>query len=421
MLPGTGEWFIASPLIALLLFAVALAVASLLMHVLPSLRDSMATAGPNRQPAVDGLRGVLGVSVFVHHTVITWFYLQGHGWTLPPSRFISHLGQTSVVLFFMITAFLFWSRVLAKGDSIDWLEFLVSRLYRLYPVYLLMVALLAAAVLITTAARVPPTFASFGRPLLDWLLFTMFGNPDLNAVQRTWIMVAGVTWSLRYEWLFYLALPLLALAARRNRPALAALLSTLAIAVFVLRPHNKFAIGMMQAFAGGIIAAYWVRNPALVRFSQRTVSGLAAIAALAAVIMLSPTGYSVAVLPALILFFVTVASGNDFWGLLRLPALRWLGDITYSLYLLHGLTLWAVFQCWFPRELAGNGWAFLGMAILLDVILVLVCSAVFVMIERPAIMVGRRHYLSIRRFRAKVPINRYAKLSPVVSRSSTAL
>ena len=126
-------------------------------------------------------------------------------------------------------------------------------------------------------------------------------------------------------------------------------------------------------------------------------------------------------LPALILFFVTVASGNDFWGLLRLPALRWLGDITYSLYLLHGLTLWAVFQCWFPREAAGNGWAFLGMAILLDVILVLVCSAVFVMIERPANMLGRRHYLSIRRFRAKVPIDRYAKLSPVGSWSPTAL
>ena len=135
-----------------------------------------------------------------------------------------------------------------------------------------------------------PTFASFRRSLPDWLLFTMFGNPALNAVQGTWIMVAGVTWSLRYEWLFYLALPLLALAARRNRPSLAALLSTLAIAVFVLRPHSKFAIGMMQAFVGGIIATYWVRNPALVRFSQRTVSGLAAIAGLAAVVMLSPTG-----------------------------------------------------------------------------------------------------------------------------------
>lgn len=39
MLSGTGEWFIASPLIALFLFAVALAVGSVLMHVLPSFSD----------------------------------------------------------------------------------------------------------------------------------------------------------------------------------------------------------------------------------------------------------------------------------------------------------------------------------------------------------------------------------------------
>jgi hypothetical protein len=54
---------------------------------------------------------------------------------------MTHLGQMSVALFFMITAFLFWGRVLDRGKTIDRTEFIVSRLYRLYPVYLLMVAL----------------------------------------------------------------------------------------------------------------------------------------------------------------------------------------------------------------------------------------------------------------------------------------
>ena len=49
-----------------------------------------------------------------------------------------HLGQTSVALFFMITAFLFWGRVLAQGERMDWPAMLFARLYRLYPVYLLM-------------------------------------------------------------------------------------------------------------------------------------------------------------------------------------------------------------------------------------------------------------------------------------------
>jgi peptidoglycan/LPS O-acetylase OafA/YrhL len=63
----------------------------------------------------------------------------------PASRFLTQLGETGVALFFIITAFLFWSRVLQRGSNIAWLEFLVSSLYRLCPAYLLMVALLVVA------------------------------------------------------------------------------------------------------------------------------------------------------------------------------------------------------------------------------------------------------------------------------------
>jgi peptidoglycan/LPS O-acetylase OafA/YrhL len=159
------------------------------------------------------LRGFLGIGVFIHHTVITWFYLHGHGWTLPPSRLVVHLGQTSVALFFMITAFLFWSRVLSRGSGLNWAEFFISRLCRLYPAYLVMLALLVA-VAWGFASQQQQANGNFWPSLASWLVFTMFGTLNLNGLPDTGEAVAWVTWSLPYEWLFYLSLPCLAWVLR---------------------------------------------------------------------------------------------------------------------------------------------------------------------------------------------------------------
>ncbi|MDR3531477.1 MAG: acyltransferase [Rhodopila sp.] len=389
-----ATWAIDSPLIWFMLFSVALATASVLVRCVPAVREAATTVENNRQTAIDGLRGVLGISVFVHHTVITWFLLQGHGWALPPSRFVVHLGQTSVALFFMITGFLFWGRVLARGDSIDWLGFIVSRLYRLYPVYLLTLGLVVAAVFALTATGPRPSAASFMAPIVHWLLFTVFSAPDLNGLPHTSRLVAEVTWSLRYEWLFYLALPLLAFVAGRARHKLAALLSATGLTAmcFWLERHGTFSVGILQSFLGGIVAARVVRSPALAAAGRTPAAGLAAIAALLAVITFLPTAYTWKATLGLSLFFAVVASGHDLWGALRLPGLLWLGDITYSIYLLHGLLLWAVLQCFWPHAAASSWPVFLGSAVTIDVILVLLSSFVFLCIERPAILLGKRHY-----------------------------
>ena len=102
--------------------------------------------GAARNLTLDGLRGWLAVAVFVHHTVITWFFLQGRGWALPPSRFYGQLGQVGVALFFMVTAFLFWGKVIDRRGALDWRGFLVGRLWRLYPAYLVVFAAILLAV-----------------------------------------------------------------------------------------------------------------------------------------------------------------------------------------------------------------------------------------------------------------------------------
>ena len=394
LVTAPGTWFIDSPLIAVLLFSVALAVATCLVRFVPAVRRSITVVEITRHAAIDGLRGMLGLSVFVHHTVITWFFLHGDAWQLPPSRFIVHLGQTSVALFFMITAFLFWGRVLDRGNNIDWIEFLVSRLYRLYPVYLLVLGLMTIAALLVTMSAHPALSGPILRPLLHWLGFTMFAAPDLNGLPQTGLMVAWVIWSLRYEWLFYLALPLMGFIAVRTRQPVAALLSAIALGAIFQRLHwqNTFAPGILLSFAGGIVAAHAIRRPALAAAGRTTAAGVVALAALACVIVFMPTAYRWQATAGLTVFFAVVASGNNLWGALRLPGLLWLGDITYSIYLLHGFLLWTVLQHFWPRRAASHWPVFLGSVIAIDVALILIASLVFIAIERPAVLLGKRHY-----------------------------
>ncbi len=391
-LADLDTWVIDSPLIVLVLFGTAFLTAWVLVRTVPTIGRTVATVEATRHQSIDGLRGCLGIAVFIHHVVITWYVIHGDGWIPPRSRFVDQLGSTSVALFFMITAFLFWGRVLSRGSAIDWPEFLVSRIYRLYPVYLLTFAIIVVLVIVLTWPRRPESAASQIEPVVQWLL--MFRAPDLNGLPNTRLLAAGVLWSLRYEWLFYLSLPFLGLVAGRSRQPLPALLSAMAavLLVYWAALNEPFDKGTLFSFAGGIIAAHWVRRPRLVEIGRSSIVGVTAVAALLVTMVCFPTAFHWEGTILLSVFFVAVASGQSLFGLLRQPALLLLGDITYGVYLLHGLPLWAIFQRLMPREAVAHWPVFLFTAAATAVLVVLLATVVFLTIERPAILMGRRHY-----------------------------
>jgi peptidoglycan/LPS O-acetylase OafA/YrhL len=115
---------------------VAALSAAIVLAVVPAARRIIANPGA-RDLELDGLRGFLAFFVFVHHSAVTWRYLQGDGWTEPPSRLFGQLGSASVALFFMVTAYLFWGRVLDRRGGLDWNGFWIGRLFRIYPAFLL--------------------------------------------------------------------------------------------------------------------------------------------------------------------------------------------------------------------------------------------------------------------------------------------
>ncbi len=366
------------PLFALAALAVALTTAALLA------RRYGAPGVHERFASIDGLRGYLAFDVFLSHASVWYYFLRNDRWDLPPSNLYTHLGQSSVTLFFMITGFLFFARLLdARSRGIDWLRLYVSRVLRLTPLYLFAMGLLFSLVLMQSGLTLHQPLPELLHDLAIWLGFTVFGQPDLNGVAQTATITAGVTWSLPYEWFFYLILPLLGLLIGL-RPALRYLLIALATALFAW--WQPLSLLVAPAFLGGMVAAVLVRRAAFTRFAARPGVAVLIVGVLVLTVGIFPSAYAPAPIALLALAFALIAGGNTVFGLLVSPAARTLGEMAYSLYLLHGIVLFAAFRAgaqWFaPEALSPLGhWA---LILLLTPLLVLICSLGFRFIEHPA-------------------------------------
>jgi peptidoglycan/LPS O-acetylase OafA/YrhL len=75
-------------------------------------RELAVTSG--REVALDGLRGFAALMVAVHHTAICRVWLKTGAWTDAGSFVPQMMGPFGVVLFFMLTGFLFWGKARAS-------------------------------------------------------------------------------------------------------------------------------------------------------------------------------------------------------------------------------------------------------------------------------------------------------------------
>jgi peptidoglycan/LPS O-acetylase OafA/YrhL len=292
--------------------------------------------------AIDGLRGYLAFFVFLHHSAVWFFYLRTGEWKVPPSNLYTHFGQTGVAFFFMITGFLFFSKILeGRNKKIDWLRLYVSRFLRLMPLYSLVMLALLVIVLILSEGTVREPISVIVIELSRWMSFTMFGDPDINSVEKTWMIIAGVSWSLPYEWMFYFILPLFALVvgARVTWPFL--ILSGLAL---ILVFSRSSLIYHWLSFSGGILAAFVVRSDYVCQKFRMGIFSLAVIVFIFITVYFYPSAYGATQILLLSAAFVIVASGNSLFGLLANKYSRTLGEMAYSIYLLHGILLFVLFR-----------------------------------------------------------------------------
>ena len=357
--------------------------------------DSPPIPARSRVGTLDGLRGFLALAVFFHHGALYHSFIQDGLWRAPSDRLYGLLGPFGVSMFFMITGFLFWSQILDKQGRPDWARLYIGRVFRIGPIYLAAVTVMVACVFFLTGPHLHVSVGTLARQLAGWSALGLRSGSPINDFARPGVLLANVTWSLRWEWFFYASLIVTGLFARNRITAWALPSVGLAASLVMLaRAHpavgapsafafiGLFCIGMLTATARGIVGKVAFQTPLF--------------SAIAAVLLLSVLGVcwtAYDILPICLLgaAFFLIANGTSLFGLLNTRPARRLGDISFGIYLLQGLVFAAVFASETARHFALssplNHWALIALA---SVLLISVATAAHVFIERPGIDLGRK-------------------------------
>ncbi|MDO4689050.1 MAG: acyltransferase [Plesiomonas sp.] len=282
---------------------------------------------------LDGFRGVLALLVYIHHSVIAYRYYFVDGiWALPDNRILGLIGQFSVSGFFCLTGFLFWRKLLNQGD-IDAVSFYHGRINRILPAYLFSVFLLSILICVRSDFSLFVPLSDFARQIFSWLLLGVNGSPDVNGIQKTGVMNAYVFWTLKYEFYFYLALPLLSLFLR---PLKYICLVVMVIIFFTWYIKDY----VVLYFIVGSAIAYIKLRSTIVNHIRGMAGSLFLTGFLLAYFAFCNTAYDwVGVFMSIPIMFL-ILNGNDLFGFLNKSYIRLAGMISYSVYLLHGMALY---------------------------------------------------------------------------------
>jgi len=298
--------------------------------------EPAARASTRALPGLQVLRALAALLVVLHHAELN--VLSGFGFGREP---LFNVASSGVDIFFVISGFIMLvsSRRLfaAPGGSAT---FMARRLIRIVPLYWAITTVYVAGYALAPAA--------LGRTVsLGTIVASYFFWPFIG-IDGQYHPVLVVGWTLNYEMFFY---ALFAIAIFLPRPwavafVTGALAFTIVLASFLGGSSPPLAFWgqpIVLEFAAGIALALAYERR---RFVPRPVAALAACAALAALACQIgqpiPGGWPRLVaygLPALVLVggvALASPSGRDS----RLPrAAIFLGDASYSLYLVHLMTL----------------------------------------------------------------------------------
>ncbi len=197
-----------------------------------------------RDPAFDGIRGIAVFLVFLMHAYRVIDPLAPADPTLQLAlRTISVTGQAGVHLFFVLSGFLVYGLVLERRPAYG--PFLARRVQRIYPTYLVVVALYLGVCLLAPGMSKLPQGAG---PAAEYVARTLVLLPGLEPARP----LISVAWTLRYEMVFYMLVGLVALM-----PAFVRLAgSERAVFALLLLPVALWSAGTipMTLFVFGILA-----------------------------------------------------------------------------------------------------------------------------------------------------------------------
>jgi peptidoglycan/LPS O-acetylase OafA/YrhL len=291
--------------------------------------------------SLTGIRGVAATWVVLYH-VHEWDDLHGVAKTL-----LTH-GYLAVDLFFLLSGFvmaLSYGGLATAGWSIDsYRLFLTRRFARVYPLYLVVICAIAVTIL-----------AGWSRSaLLQGFGVVFLANA---ALVQTWLSLPGIdgpAWSISTEFAAYLLFPVLAASTlTTRRPGrLAAVFVACSVALCLLQfaphlPGDTYRMGPLDLYGGwpailrclteftiGLALYRMTQFPEVLPCAGRPLVGYAVAAVLLA--LLCTPGMDVPAVLAMAPFLLVLAADRE--QVARLMGSRvvfFMGEISYSMYLLH--------------------------------------------------------------------------------------
>jgi peptidoglycan/LPS O-acetylase OafA/YrhL len=300
-------------------------------------------------------------------------------WGDARSPVLQLFGPGGVAIFFMLTGYLFWGKARAMNGKMDIWKLLRGRLYRIAPLYLFSVLLVLVVAAIETGSHWltlenwRPLLRLLALGALSWRNIGQMRPDDYNA---------GVVWSLWYEWSFYLILPFIAWFATGRK------IFGVAIIFYILTLVSlRFNMNLQPALfliLGMLCPVLLEDQQTRSRLCHPVVAGLAMLLTTLLLILLFTKMPSISPEGALFPLFFVTAAGNSFFGFLTQPAIRCLGTISFSLYLLHGILMQIVFHILKTTGLTKlaqfDYWLII---IVIAITTVLLCAATYRWIEFP--------------------------------------
>lgn len=317
--------------------------------------------GAHAIPALDGVRAVAASLVFLVHYQAAFGRLLGDEPARPyrAGEYLAAVGYHGVSVFFVLSGFLIYGSLLARPVPLG--RYLGRRVRRIYPPFFAVLVLyLVLSALFPERSKLPDA----GAGLVRYVAANVLLLPGVFPIEP----IVTVSWSLSFELAFYVAIALVVLGLRlrawpRRRRVL---LWCAAVGAWALAGNDvRGVVSSFILFVPGILVAESANLPrvraAAARVPAWAVAVLFALALLAQPLLggefvsaritsavFAPQVLSTFLLAGvtalLVLHAITVGTGGS---ALARPALRKLGVVSYSFYLIHGLVINAVAAlCW---------------------------------------------------------------------------
>jgi peptidoglycan/LPS O-acetylase OafA/YrhL len=266
----------------------------------------------------------------------------------PVRHFIAH-GYLAVDLFFLLSGFvifLSYHASLSTNFPHSVGKFYWNRFSRIYPLHFVMLGgylMLFAAFTYLSSSHAAPESYTWSTFIQSMFLVHMWFGSDL-----TWNVPS---WSISSEWFVYLFFPLMAFSLRKLRGGIAAHLLSIAAAAVVLYviysmsglhsigadiPHMALVRTMFEFLMGVFVGSLYVNHrDFLERYA--TVALAAFVASCVLYALTSTPDY--ALIPITFALLIAYLSVTTSWitAALSTPVLVYLGEISYSTYMVHYL------------------------------------------------------------------------------------